>query len=41
VLSGQDDSGQFDYLSANDKTAMLQILTATKPDFAASLAAAR
>jgi hypothetical protein len=41
VLSGQDDSGQFDYLSANDKTAMLQILTATKPDFGASLAAAR
>lgn len=41
VLTGQDHGADFGYLSANDKTAILQILAATKPDFAASLAAAR
>jgi hypothetical protein len=35
VLSGQDSSGRFDHLSAEDRGAILEILTDTKPDFAA------
>jgi hypothetical protein len=39
ILTGHDTD--FAYLSAADKTAILQILTATKPEFAASLEARR
>jgi hypothetical protein len=40
VLSGQDTSKEFAHLSAADRAAVLEILKATKPEFAASLAAA-
>ena len=38
VLRGEDPSGKFEHLSAEDRTAVLEILTETKPDFAAALA---
>jgi len=41
VLSGQDTSPEFRYLAPGDRTAILQILTATKPDFAATAALAQ
>jgi hypothetical protein len=34
VLTGKDQTGRFAYLSAADRTDILQILTATKPGFA-------
>jgi len=33
VLTGRDQSKEFSHLSASDRTAILEILTATKPDF--------
>jgi alpha-D-ribose 1-methylphosphonate 5-triphosphate synthase subunit PhnI len=41
VLTGQAQGTDFAYLTAADKSAILQILTATKPEFAASLQAKR
>src|SRR5690606_27170180 len=35
ILGGEDASETFAHLSAEDRTAILEILTATKPDFAA------
>lgn len=37
ILSGADQSPSFAHLSAGERTAILQILTDTKPDFAAQL----
>jgi hypothetical protein len=34
ILSGRDTSATYSYLSAQDRQAILEILTATKPDFA-------
>ena len=39
VLEGKDQNADFDNLSAAERSAILEILTATKPDFAAVLAA--
>jgi hypothetical protein len=39
VLSGADRSPQFEHLTTSDRAAILQILEATKPDFARTLAA--
>jgi hypothetical protein len=36
VLRGEDSSGRFEHLSAEDRGAILEILTDTKPDFAAA-----
>jgi hypothetical protein len=36
ILSGVDRGGEFSYLSGEDRQSILQILTATKPDFASS-----
>ena len=41
VLSGEDAAPEFRYLAPSDRTAILQILTATKPDFAATAALAQ
>jgi len=40
ILQGRDTSGSFDYLGEEDRKAILEILLATKPDFA-QVAAAR
>ncbi len=37
VLSGKDQSKPYAHLSAGDRKAMLEILTATKPEFAAAI----
>jgi hypothetical protein len=37
VLRGEDDSGDFDHLRADQRTAIREILVATKPDFEAAL----
>ena len=37
VLSGKDQSKPYAHLSAGDRKAMLEILTATKPEFAAAM----
>src|SRR5690606_18560847 len=34
ILSGQDESAAYAHLSSGDRQAILEILTATKPDFA-------
>jgi len=38
ILTGQDTSKDFSHLSADDRRAILEILTETKPDFAATSA---
>lgn len=38
ILTGQDHDAEFSYLSEADRVAVLEILTATKPDFAAAAA---
>jgi hypothetical protein len=37
ILTGQDQSRDFAHLSPSDRRAILEILTDTKPDFAASI----
>ena len=34
ILSGRDNSATYSYLTAQDRQALLEILTATKPEFA-------
>lgn len=41
ILSGRDDSGNFKDLSPAERSSILEILTATKPDFASALSAWR